>query len=135
MEKSRKQKEITNSLPIIESPYPFNSPKAINKPKKQLVDQFESLNFLMKEQEIKCNQGKMNKYKIDFVLLDNARLMLEKETMSLEIRALNFKTTKVRKMNDELRGMIDKLRSQVEELTKQNLLLISNSAIEQGQKH
>lgn len=132
MEKSRKQKENTNSLSIIESSHPSKSAKSIKKTKKQLVDMAESINSLLDvlQQEIKRNNEKNYKHEIELVMDHNRSLMDRKDTMITEIRELKFQITEFQKMNDELRGSIDKFRSQVEEFNKQN---ISNSAVEQGQ--
>lgn len=129
MEKSRKQKEITDSVSIIESSHPSNSAKPIKKPKKQLVDKFETLNSLMKDLELDTKRNEL-----EWALSDKERLERFKNRMSTEISQLKCFITEFRKSNEELRNIIDSYMSKYEELTEQNILFTSQLAIERGQK-
>lgn len=129
MEKSRKQKEITDSGSIIESPHPSNSAKPIKKPKKQIVGKFEKLNSLMKDLELDTKRNEL-----EWALSEKARLERFKNRMSTEISQLKCFITDFRKSNDDLRKIIDSYMSKYEELTEQNILFTSQLAIERGQK-
>lgn len=138
MEEFGDQKEMTNSILMIESSH---SPYSIYKQeeiriKKKLVDKVNSLKSLLYclEQDIKDHEDELDNDEIEWVMSQNTRLMAEKESMNEEISQLRCAITEARKSNADLRGNIEKFRSQFEERIKQNHILISKLAIKRGQK-